>query len=116
VHHAHTVDVNELLMTAVRALAVYVLMLVVIRALGRRTVGNISAFDLLVALVLGEIGALRTQGVRDMREVESRLHLRAARYGGQVGEAGQAVICQRPERARRIASLNCGISSGFRDV
>jgi uncharacterized membrane protein YcaP (DUF421 family) len=48
-------DINELLMTAVRAVAVYVLMLVVIRALGKRTVGNFSAFDLLVALMLGEI-------------------------------------------------------------
>ena len=49
------VDVNELLMTAARAAAVYVLMLLVIRALGRRTIGNVSAFDLLVALMLGEI-------------------------------------------------------------
>jgi uncharacterized membrane protein YcaP (DUF421 family) len=48
-------DLNELAMTAVRAGAVYVLMLVVIRALGRRTVGNFSAFDLIVALMLGEI-------------------------------------------------------------
>lgn len=42
-------------MTAARAVAVYVLMLVVVRALGKRTVGNFSAFDLLVALMLGEI-------------------------------------------------------------
>ena len=48
-------DPQELVMTAVRAFAVYVLMLVVIRALGKRTVGNFSAFDLLVALMLGEI-------------------------------------------------------------
>ena len=48
-------DVNELLMTAARSVAVYVLLLIVIRALGRRTIGNISAFDLLVALMLGEI-------------------------------------------------------------
>jgi uncharacterized membrane protein YcaP (DUF421 family) len=48
-------DANELLMTAGRAAAVYVLLLVVIRALGRRTVGNSSAFDLLVALMLGEV-------------------------------------------------------------
>jgi uncharacterized membrane protein YcaP (DUF421 family) len=48
-------DTGELLLTAGRALAVYVLMLVVIRALGRRTVGNFSAFDLLVALMLGEV-------------------------------------------------------------
>ncbi len=48
-------DANELLMTAARATAVYVLLLIVIRALGRRTIGNISAFDLLVALMLGEL-------------------------------------------------------------
>ena len=48
-------DARELLLTAARALAVYVLLLVVVRALGRRTVGNFSAFDLLVALMLGEI-------------------------------------------------------------
>ena len=48
-------DVNELLMTATRAVAVYVLILIVVRALGKRTVGNFSAFDLLVALMLGEV-------------------------------------------------------------
>jgi uncharacterized membrane protein YcaP (DUF421 family) len=48
-------DTGELLLTAARAIAVYVLMLVVIRALGKRTVGNFSAFDLLVALMLGEV-------------------------------------------------------------
>jgi uncharacterized membrane protein YcaP (DUF421 family) len=48
-------DARELLMTAVRALAVYVLILAVVRALGKRTVGNFSAFDLLVALMLGEV-------------------------------------------------------------
>jgi uncharacterized membrane protein YcaP (DUF421 family) len=48
-------DANELLMTVARAGAVYVLMLVVVRALGRRTVGNFSAFDLIVALMLGEV-------------------------------------------------------------
>lgn len=48
-------DGRELLLTAGRAFAVYALMLVVVRALGRRTVGNFSAFDLLVALMLGEV-------------------------------------------------------------
>jgi uncharacterized membrane protein YcaP (DUF421 family) len=48
-------DPQELLITAARALAVYVLMLVVIRSLGKRTVGNFAAFDLLVALMLGEL-------------------------------------------------------------
>jgi len=37
------------------AVAVYFLMLVVIRALGKRTVGNFAAFDLLVALMMGEV-------------------------------------------------------------
>ena len=48
-------DTAELLRTAGRTVAVYVMMLVVIRALGKRTVGNFSAFDLLVALMLGEV-------------------------------------------------------------
>ena len=48
-------DPRELMLTAARAVAVYVLMLVVIRALGKRTVGNFSAFDLIVALMLGEV-------------------------------------------------------------
>ena len=48
-------DSGELILTATRAVAVYVLMLIVIRALGKRTVGNFSAFDLLVALMLGEV-------------------------------------------------------------
>jgi uncharacterized membrane protein YcaP (DUF421 family) len=48
-------DTGELFLTAARAFAVYVLMLIVIRALGKRTVGNFSAFDLLVALMLGEV-------------------------------------------------------------
>ena len=48
-------EIRELLLTAGRAAAVYALMLIVIRALGKRTVGNFSAFDLLVALMLGEV-------------------------------------------------------------
>jgi uncharacterized membrane protein YcaP (DUF421 family) len=48
-------DAQELLSTAARAFGVYVVMLVVIRLLGKRTVGNFSAFDLLVALMLGEV-------------------------------------------------------------
>ena len=54
-HPPRDMDPSELLLTAVRAGAVYVLMLIVVRALGKRTVGNFSAFDLLVALMLGEL-------------------------------------------------------------
>src|SRR5688500_12156974 len=48
-------DPQELMLTAARAFAVFVLMLIVIRALGKRTVGNFAAFDLLVAVMLGEV-------------------------------------------------------------
>jgi len=48
-------DWQELGMTAARGFLVYVVMLIVIRLLGKRTVGNFTAFDLLVALMLGEV-------------------------------------------------------------
>ena len=45
---------QELLLTAMRAVAVYVLMLIVVRALGKRTIGNFAAFDLLVRMDASE--------------------------------------------------------------
>jgi uncharacterized membrane protein YcaP (DUF421 family) len=48
-------DLNDLLLTAVRATLVYFFLLFVIRVLGKRSVGAISAFDLVVALMLGEV-------------------------------------------------------------
>jgi uncharacterized membrane protein YcaP (DUF421 family) len=48
-------ETQELLITAARAVGVYFFMLVVIRLLGKRSVGAFSAFDLLVALMLGEV-------------------------------------------------------------
>jgi uncharacterized membrane protein YcaP (DUF421 family) len=48
-------DVNDLLATALRATVLYFFLLVVIRLLGKRSVGALSAFDLLVALMLGEV-------------------------------------------------------------
>lgn len=48
-------DVTELLWTFLRGAAVYSIMLLTIRLMGKRTVGNFSAFDLLVALMLGEV-------------------------------------------------------------
>lgn len=41
--------------TAVRASFVYVFLLVVVRLLGKREIGATSAFDLVVALILGEL-------------------------------------------------------------
>ena len=48
-------DPRELLLTAGRAFVIYVVMLIVVRTLGKRAVGNFAAFDLLVALMLGEV-------------------------------------------------------------
>jgi uncharacterized membrane protein YcaP (DUF421 family) len=48
-------EVNELLLTAGRAVAVYALLLAVVRLSGKRAIGNFTAFDLLVALMLGEV-------------------------------------------------------------
>ena len=48
-------DPKELALTAARTLAVYAVMLTVIRVSGKRTIGNFSAFDFLVALMLGEV-------------------------------------------------------------
>lgn len=49
------IDVNELLFTALRASFVYLFLLLVVRVLGKREIGNTSAFDLVVALILGEV-------------------------------------------------------------
>lgn len=48
-------DPQDLLLTALRASLIYFFLLFVIRLLGKRSVGPTSAFDLLVALMLGEV-------------------------------------------------------------
>ena len=48
-------DAQELLFTALRASAIYVFLLIVLRILGKRTVGHATAFDFMVALILGEV-------------------------------------------------------------
>lgn len=48
-------DVQDLVLTALRATLIYFFLLVVVRLLGKRSVGSIGAFDLLVALMLGEV-------------------------------------------------------------
>jgi uncharacterized membrane protein YcaP (DUF421 family) len=48
-------DIHDLLMTAGRVVLVYFFMLAVVRLLGKREVGNFTAFDLLAALMLGEV-------------------------------------------------------------
>jgi uncharacterized membrane protein YcaP (DUF421 family) len=48
-------DFNDLLMTAVRATMVYLFVLFVVRMLGKRELGNLGAFDLIVSLMIGEV-------------------------------------------------------------
>jgi uncharacterized membrane protein YcaP (DUF421 family) len=48
-------DPRDLALTAARAVAVYIVFLVVIRLSGKRTLGTFSAFDFVVALMLGEV-------------------------------------------------------------
>jgi uncharacterized membrane protein YcaP (DUF421 family) len=45
----------DLVLTAARASILYFFMLLVIRLLGKREIGNFTAFDLIVALMLGEV-------------------------------------------------------------
>ena len=46
---------HELALTAGRTAVIYVLMLATIRILGKRAVGNLTAFDMLVALIMGDL-------------------------------------------------------------
>ena len=48
-------DMNELIWTALRASFVYLFLLLIVRLLGKREIGSTSAFDLVVALILGEV-------------------------------------------------------------
>jgi len=48
-------DIQELLITAWRATIIYFFLLAIVRLLGKREVGASGAFDLVVALMLGEV-------------------------------------------------------------
>jgi uncharacterized membrane protein YcaP (DUF421 family) len=48
-------DLQELGLTAGRAVVIYVFVLIVVRLLGKRTVGNFTAFDLIVAFIISEL-------------------------------------------------------------
>lgn len=48
-------DPQDLMLTALRATLLYFFLLLVVRLLGKRSVGALSAFDLVVALMLGEV-------------------------------------------------------------
>jgi uncharacterized membrane protein YcaP (DUF421 family) len=46
---------SDLMSTAGRTIVIYVVMLAAIRLLGKRTVGNLTAFDMLIALIMGDL-------------------------------------------------------------
>lgn len=48
-------DLQDLLLTALRASLIYFFLLFIVRLLGKREIGHASAFDLIVALMLGEV-------------------------------------------------------------
>lgn len=48
-------DLSQLAWTAARAIVIYLFVLVVMRILGKRTVGNFTAFDLIVAFIISEV-------------------------------------------------------------
>ncbi len=48
-------DLQELGMTALRTAIIYVFVLIVVRVMGKREVGNFSAFDLIVAFIISEV-------------------------------------------------------------
>lgn len=48
-------DAEELWMTALLAVGAFLLLLVVVRLMGKRAIGNLSPFDLVVALVIGSL-------------------------------------------------------------
>jgi uncharacterized membrane protein YcaP (DUF421 family) len=48
-------DVREVALVAFRGLVIYVFLLVLLRVMGKRTVGGPTVFDFMVALILGEL-------------------------------------------------------------
>jgi uncharacterized membrane protein YcaP (DUF421 family) len=48
-------ELQELGLTAGRTIIVYVFVLIVVRVLGKRAVGNFTAFDLIVAFIISEV-------------------------------------------------------------
>jgi uncharacterized membrane protein YcaP (DUF421 family) len=83
--------------TAGRAAVIYVLFLVTIRILGKRTIGNLSAFDMLIALVIGDLagdtifgdvsllrGTLAVATIAGLHYVNSWLTCRFPRLGAML--------------------------------
>jgi uncharacterized membrane protein YcaP (DUF421 family) len=65
-----------------RTALVYVLMLAMIRVLGKRTIGNLTAFDMLIALIMGDLAGDAIYGDASMSAaVVAVVSLGALHYG-----------------------------------
>ena len=69
-------------MVAARTAAIYVLMLAMIRLMGKRTIGNLTAFDMLIVLLMGDLGGNAIYGSVPMRDAVAAIaSLAALHYG-----------------------------------
>jgi uncharacterized membrane protein YcaP (DUF421 family) len=79
-----------LFLIAGRTAVIYVLMLVMIRVLGKRTIGNLTAFDMLVALIMGDLAGTAIYGeVSLLSGVVAVLTLSALHYANSWLAFGQ---------------------------
>ena len=90
-------------------------MLVVVRALGKRTVGNFSAFDLLVALMLGEVVDEIIYGdVRFIQGTVAIVTLAAVAYvglGAQLCASRHGKRCSRANRPSLSSTASSNVAA-----
>ena len=99
-----------MLEVAGRTALIYVLMLVMIRVLGKRTIGNLSAFDMLVALMMGDLAgdAIYGEAPLEMAVVAvvslSALHYAQSWLAYLVPRIGRVLAANRALSGDRFAS------------
>ncbi len=72
---------QPLVVTALKSIVLYIVMLVMIRVLGKRAIGNFTAFDLLVALMVSDmIGDIVFGGVTFAQGMAGILPIAAMEY------------------------------------
>jgi uncharacterized membrane protein YcaP (DUF421 family) len=80
-----------------RTSVVYLMMLVVIRLLGKRTVGNLTAFDMLIALIMGDLAGTAIYGDVSLWSATAAVTTLAALH-----YANSWLACERPRLARLL--------------
>ncbi len=105
-------ELHELGLTAARATLIYVFLLVLLRLMGKRAVGKPTAFDFMVALILGELvdepiygdvpvtGALTALAViAGWHHLNAYLSYRSARFDRLTGGRPRVLVRDgRPDR------------------